>query len=123
MDPVTGTHQIVRTGPWGLRPAKKPASQGRLSRGDDAKTDYFLSIVSLSSLVGFLVLVFFVVLFIALIELWSVLDAPVALVWVPAGAAGFASFEVCADAAAMADKPMTAAQTDVRMVFRMEVSC
>jgi hypothetical protein len=109
--------------PSGSSLNEKAGLAGRLSRRDDAKTDYFLSIVALSSLVGFFVLVFFVVLFMALIELWSVPAAPVALVWGLAGAPGFASFAVCAEAAAMADKPMTAAQTDVSMVFRMEVSC
>jgi hypothetical protein len=112
---------MVRPPPGPLS-TKKPAWRAGFLVNDDAKTDYFLSIVALSSLAGFFVLVFFVVLFMALIELWSVPAAPVALVWVLAGAPGFASVAVCAEAAAMADKPMTAAQTDVSMVFRMEVS-
>jgi hypothetical protein len=103
----------------GLRPTKKPAWSAGFLANDEVKTDYFLSIVALSSLVGFfVVLVFFVVLFIAFIELWSV--PVVAPVWLPAAAPGCVSVEVCADAAAMADRPMTAAQTDVSMVFRMD---
>jgi hypothetical protein len=66
--------------------------------------------------VSFFVWGFFFILFIACIYPLSVVAGPVALVWLLAGAPA-----VCAEAAP--DRPITAAQTDVSMVFRREVSC
>jgi hypothetical protein len=70
-------------------------------------------------LVSFFIFDFFFILFIEFIDPLSVAAGLlVALGWLLAGAPA-----VCADAVARADKPMTAAQTDVSMVFRMESSC
>jgi hypothetical protein len=89
----------------------------------EPEAGYFFSIAPLSVLVvsvdvSFFVLDFFFILFIALIDPLLGVVALVALVWSLAGAPA-----VCADAAATADMPMTAAQTVVSRVFRMEASC
>jgi hypothetical protein len=105
--------------PYPITSREKPAQSSRLSHHDNEKTDYFFSIAPLSLLVvSFFAFDFFFILFIEPIDPLSVAAGLVALGWLLAGAPA-----VCADAVARADKPMTAAQTDVRMVFRMEASC
>jgi hypothetical protein len=107
--------------PYPITSREKPAQSSRLSHRDNEKTDYFLSAAPLSSLlVSFFDFAFdfFFILFIELIDPLSVAAGLVALGWLFAGAPA-----VCADAVTTADKPITAAQTDVSMVFRMEASC